>query len=198
MTTKTKAMALTLVAAARHRRWQRSGGGGGSSNGGSVAAAVAAQRRRQQHGGQQGGSTAAAAELLQRRVAAAVAAAAALISLLGGGGFLWRLHDQREMWKKVNLAVPQNLAAVAARPTPPDSGGKVKKGKKFSVQQFGVAKSRLREKKSLKKVKKGKKQITATTHSGSHKYLIFAIEVEGIQGVSPLNLYLGGWLPKIS
>jgi hypothetical protein len=33
------------------------------------------------------------------------------------------------MWKKVNLADPQNLAAVAGQPTPPDSGKKVKKGK---------------------------------------------------------------------
>jgi hypothetical protein len=44
------------------------------------------------------------------------------------------------------------------RPMPPDSGRKVKKGKKFSVQQSGAAKSGLHEeKKSLKKVKKDKK-----------------------------------------
>jgi hypothetical protein len=50
------------------------------------------------------------------------------------------------------------------RPTPPDSGGKVKKGTSFSVQQSGIAKSGLRGKKSLKKVNKRRKQITAVTH----------------------------------
>jgi hypothetical protein len=47
------------------------------------------------------------------------------------------------MWEKVNLADPKHLAAVAAWPTPPDSGRKVKKGKKVSVQQSGIAKSGL-------------------------------------------------------
>jgi len=38
-----------------------------------------------------------------------------------------------------------------------------KKEKRLSVQQSGIAKSRLRGKKSLNKVKKVKKRITATT-----------------------------------
>jgi hypothetical protein len=39
-----------------------------------------------------------------------------------------------------------------------------KKEKSFSVQQSGIAKSGLWKKKLLKKVKKGTRRITATTH----------------------------------
>jgi hypothetical protein len=51
------------------------------------------------------------AESLQQR-----AAVAALWLARGGVGvFLWQLHDKLEMWKKVNLADPKNLAAVAGQ-----------------------------------------------------------------------------------
>jgi hypothetical protein len=39
------------------------------------------------------------------------------------------------------------------RPTPPDFGGKVKKGKKISVQQSGIAKSGLQKTNIAKKGK---------------------------------------------
>jgi hypothetical protein len=68
------------------------------------------------------------------------------------------------MWKKVNLADPQNLAAVASQGCQ-ILAEKLKKGKKNSIQQSGVTKSGLcEEKKMLKMVKKGKKLITAVTH----------------------------------
>jgi hypothetical protein len=68
------------------------------------------------------------------------------------------------MWKKVNLADPQNLVAVASQ-CHQILVKKYKEEKRFSAQQSGVAKSGLRgKKKLLKKVKKGKKPITAVTH----------------------------------
>ncbi len=49
---------------------------------------------------------------------------------------------------------------------PPDSSGKVKKRKKvFPFNNLASLNLDFTEKKLLKKVKKGKKQIMATTHS---------------------------------
>jgi hypothetical protein len=55
------------------------------------------------------------------------------------------------MREKVNLA-DSKKSGGGGRPTPPDSGGKVKTRKKFSVHQSGFAKSGLQK----KVAKKGK------------------------------------------